>query len=93
MTEFDLKALGRMAKLDISETEEKELKKYMAFLTDDFEKLKQADTGEVKPLIHGIELKNVFRDDKPSEKTDREMLLKNAPDHEGGYFKVPKTLE
>lgn len=93
MIEFDLKALGGMAKLDISEAEEKELRKYMEFLTDDFDKLGQAVTGEVKPLIHGIELVNVFRDDKPVEKTDRDILLKSAPEHENGYFKVPKTVE
>ena len=85
--------LEKQAKFILSETEKSETNKIMEFLEGDFEKLSNVDTGGVKPLIHGIELCNIFREDKAIKKIDRETLLENAPEHENGYFTVPKTID
>lgn len=91
--DVDINELEKMAKFRLTEKERGEAKEYMEFLTFDLDKLQQADTDGVKPLIHGIELENVFREDVAIKIIDRETLLESAPEHEDGYFKVPKTID
>ena len=90
---IDISELEKMAKLRLSENEKDEISNFLEFLTCDLEKLSQIRTAEVKPLIHGIELTNIFREDKSAKWISRDKLLENAPEHEDGYFKVPKTID
>jgi len=55
--------------------------------------LQKVDTTGVEPTTHVIELTNIMRDDIPEEGMDRDLLFKNAPDHEDGQFKVPSVLD
>ena len=41
--------------------------------------LQELDTTDVEPLTHGIEVRNVFRDDVRGPSLDREKALANAP--------------
>lgn len=90
---FKIKELEQMAKFIVPEADRNKTEEYMEFLMNDFEKLNDVVTDGVKPLIHGIELENVFREDKIIKKIDRETLLKNAPESEKGFFKVPMTID
>ena len=93
MADFNIKELEKMAKLALSAEEEKEMTRYMEFLTGDFGKLSEVCTDGVEPMVFGAELINVFRDDIPAEYANRDALLKNAPEQENGYFKTPRTVE
>jgi aspartyl-tRNA(Asn)/glutamyl-tRNA(Gln) amidotransferase subunit C len=55
--------------------------------------LQELDTTEVEPLTHGIELRNVFRDDVRGPALDREKALANAPHRNQSSFLVPAVLE
>jgi aspartyl-tRNA(Asn)/glutamyl-tRNA(Gln) amidotransferase subunit C len=46
----------------------------------------------VEPTAHPFGLINVFRDDVVRPSLDREILLSQAPDAEGGRFAVPRIL-
>jgi aspartyl-tRNA(Asn)/glutamyl-tRNA(Gln) amidotransferase subunit C len=98
ITEKEIIELEKMAKLDLQEAERGEIKKYFDFLTDNFDKKVSAfgiigGDEELKPMIHGIKLTNVMREDVAAKKFSRETLLKSAPEDESGYFKVPRTVE
>lgn len=56
------------------------------------EKLKKLDTKGIEPMSHAVFLGNVFRDDKVKDSLPREEVLKNAPQKENGFFKVPKII-
>jgi aspartyl-tRNA(Asn)/glutamyl-tRNA(Gln) amidotransferase subunit C len=58
-----------------------------------FEKLNELDTKDVEPTRHAIAVVNAFRDDEVRESFGSETALKNAPDKEGPFFKVPKIIE
>ena len=88
-----VRELEQLAKIELTGSERADAEKYMEFLEADFSKLADVDTSGVKPLIHGIELANIFRDDIAIKNIDRETLLKTAPEHEDGFFKVPKTID
>lgn len=57
------------------------------------EKLNKLDTKGMEPMSHAVFLGNVFRDDKVKESLPKDEVLKNAPDKEKGFFKVPKIIE
>jgi aspartyl-tRNA(Asn)/glutamyl-tRNA(Gln) amidotransferase subunit C len=55
--------------------------------------LQELDTTDVEPLSHGIEVRNVFRDDVRGDALPREAALCNAPKHNEESFLVPAVLE
>ena len=91
--DINISALEQMAKFNVPKSEMDEMNKHIEFLMKDFEKLSSVETDGVKPLIYGIELENILREDEVIKKIEREKLLENAPEHERGYFKVPMTID
>ncbi|MCF6150465.1 MAG: Asp-tRNA(Asn)/Glu-tRNA(Gln) amidotransferase subunit GatC [Candidatus Kuenenia sp.] len=57
------------------------------------EKLNQLDTENVVPLVHPLNMVNVFREDEQKESICREKVQSIAPSTMGAFFKVPKVLE
>ena len=52
--------------------------------------MNEVDTTNVKPMAHAFDIVNVMREDKVISEITRDELLKNAPEEENGFFKVPK---
>ena len=70
-----------------------------AQLTDDLENilnniatLSELDTNGVPERSHPFDDVNALRDDSIKESSSRELILKNAPEHNGETFIVPKTI-
>jgi len=57
------------------------------------EHLQELDTSNVEPLAHGVEIRNVFRDDVRGPSLPREEALANAPQRNKESFLVPVVLE
>jgi aspartyl-tRNA(Asn)/glutamyl-tRNA(Gln) amidotransferase subunit C len=57
------------------------------------EQLQQVDVSGVEPLAHGVEVRNVFRDDRRTESLPREEALSNAPKRNHEAFLVPAVLQ
>ena len=57
------------------------------------ELLNEVDTSNVAPLEHVIDLDSRFRKDEAKEPLSHEDALKNAPDADSDYFRVPKVIE
>ena len=55
--------------------------------------LQELDTAGVEPLAHGVEMRNVFRDDVRGEPLPREAALANAPKRNADSFLVPVVLD
>jgi len=55
--------------------------------------LGELDTEGVEPLAHGVEVRNVFRDDVRGPALPREAALANAPQKNAEGFLVPVVLE
>jgi len=85
--------IAKLAKLEFDEksTEEMkgDLKKILAFV----DKLNEIDTEGVEPLIYMSDEINVLRVDEVTEKTSQKDALKNAPQKDSDYFKVPTVLK
>lgn len=93
ITREDVERLADTARLYILEDEIEQMTEEINKIIEYARTLQEVDTTGVEPTTHVIELTNVMRDDTPEEGMDRDLLFKNAPDHEDGQFKVPSVLD
>lgn len=93
ITREDVERLADTARLYILEDEIEQMTEELNKIIEYARTLQEVDTTGVEPTTHVIELTNVMRDDTPEEGIDRDLLFKNAPDHEDGQFKVPSVLD
>ena len=93
---IDRETLDRMAHLARLEIKEEEVNKYIKDLSQVLtwmEKLNEVDTENVEPLLTTSKEKNRWREDIANNNFDREAMLKNAPDSDGKFIKVPKVIK
>jgi aspartyl-tRNA(Asn)/glutamyl-tRNA(Gln) amidotransferase subunit C len=85
--------LERLAMLELSEGEREQLQGEMNDMLGMISKLESLDTTNVEPLIHLSKRSDVMRADEVKNQVTVEAALKNAPNHNGQYFKVPKVIK
>ncbi len=85
--------VAKLARLTLSESEAAKYQKDLNSILNYVESLEELDTEGVSPMSHVLDIKNVWKEDRPSKKKKDDDLLSNAPIREKGYFKVPKILE
>jgi len=85
--------IAKLSKLKFDDSAEEKMKvdleKMLAFV----DKLNEIDTEDVDPLIYMSEEVNVLIEDKVTEETSQKDALKNAPEKDSDYFKVPTVLK
>lgn len=87
-----IKNVEVLSKLEFSEEEREEIKKYMYTMLKNLDELNELDTENIEPMSHIFPINNVFREDIVKNPNDRENMLSNAPDRKNGSFRVPKTI-
>lgn len=93
VTREDVDYIANLARLQLSDEETKSLAGDMNQILEYMETLEEVDTSEVEPLEHVIDLEYRLRADKAEEPMSHEDALKNAPDADSDYFRVPKVIE
>jgi aspartyl-tRNA(Asn)/glutamyl-tRNA(Gln) amidotransferase subunit C len=93
VTKEDVKYVADLAHLQLTEEESKSLENDMNQILDYMTTLQELDTSDVEPLEHVIDLEYRLRKDKAKEPVDHEEALKNAPDADSDYFRVPRVIE
>jgi len=85
--------LAGLARLEFNEQEKKIIKKDLQRMIEFVDKLNELDVKGVEPLLHMSDVVNVLREDRVEGSIGREQGLRNAPDSDGTYFKVPKVIK
>ena len=80
-------------KFELSEDDFVKISAYADKLTKSFKQLEDIDTSGIQPLVTVLDIQNVLREDINIKTISREELLANAPDSNGGFFRVPGILE
>ncbi|GAB4074468.1 Asp-tRNA(Asn)/Glu-tRNA(Gln) amidotransferase subunit GatC [Barrientosiimonas marina] len=93
ITKEQIKHIAETAKIAITDEEADRFTDDLSSVIHYADKLQDVDTEGVEPTIFMTDLQNVMRDDEPTNWTSREDLLKNAPDRQDGYFRVPSILD
>jgi aspartyl-tRNA(Asn)/glutamyl-tRNA(Gln) amidotransferase subunit C len=89
----DVAKVAVLGRLRLSPEELETFTGQLNSIVDYVAQLQELDTTRVEPLAHGIELRNVFRDDIRGPALEREQALANAPKRNHGSFLVPAVLE
>ena len=85
--------LAKLSHLNFSEQEKKEIRADLQEMISFIEKLKEVNTDGVVPLLHMSNNVNMLREDVVQGSVSREEALKNAPETDGTFFKVPKVIK
>lgn len=86
----DVKHVAKLARLELTEAETEQFSKQLGDILKYVEQMNEVDTTGVEPMAHPIPVVNVMREDIVKYEQTKEELMKNAPDEEDGFFKVPK---
>ena len=93
LTKEEVKKIALLSRLEIKEDRVEAVQQQLSDILSYMELIEQADISEVEPTAHAVSMSNVMRDDAPQESLPNEDALQNAPEAEGGYFKVPKVIQ
>jgi aspartyl-tRNA(Asn)/glutamyl-tRNA(Gln) amidotransferase subunit C len=87
-----VKHVAYLVRLGISEEEAQKFSGQFSSIIDYFNMLNEVDTTNVPSASDIANAENVLREDVVQPSMSREEFLKNAPQSERGYVKVPTVL-
>ncbi|HJE01353.1 Asp-tRNA(Asn)/Glu-tRNA(Gln) amidotransferase subunit GatC [Staphylococcus auricularis] len=92
VTREEVLHIADLARLQIPEEEVSNMQETLESILNFANQIDTADTSNVKPTYHVLDLQNVLRDDVAVEGIPQEEALKNAKETENGQFKVPAVM-
>jgi len=92
ITDKLLDKIAHLAQLEVEDNERESLKNDMNAILKWVDKLKEIDTVGVEPLVYMSSEINNVREDVVNNQLLKEEALKNAPDADGDFFRVPKVI-
>lgn len=84
--------LARLSMLSFSPEEKESIRHDLEKMIGFIGQLQDLDTTGVPPLLHMTSGQNLLRADQPGPMLTPEEALRNAPQHDGQYFVVPKAI-
>ena len=82
-----------LARLRLDEDELAETVDKLSRIVDFVDQLAQADTTDVVPMAHPLDVAQRLRPDAVTETDDRDHFQENAPSTQDGLYLVPKVIE
>ncbi len=93
VTDKLIEKVAHLARLKFDDSEKEAIKKDLQRMIEFADKLNELDLENVEPLLHMSEEVNMLREDEIQGSVNREDALRNAPDHDDKFFKVPKVIK
>ena len=87
-----VKHMAYLVRLGITEEEAQKFSGQFTSIIDYFNMLNEVDTENIPPASDIANAKNILREDVVQPSMSRDEFLKNAPQSERGYVKVPTVL-
>ena len=92
-THEEIKYIAKLARLAIKDSEIPNYAKNFSNIINVVEKIKSANTDNIEPMAHALELSQRMRPDQVTEKNNRDLWQQNAPQKESGLYLVPQVIE
>jgi aspartyl-tRNA(Asn)/glutamyl-tRNA(Gln) amidotransferase subunit C len=89
----DVEHVAELARLALSDQELALYQGQLSAILEHFEQLQQLETGAIEPTATVLPLRSVMRPDEAKAPFARDDILTNAPDAEGGCFRVPAVMD
>jgi aspartyl-tRNA(Asn)/glutamyl-tRNA(Gln) amidotransferase subunit C len=104
VTEKDVAYVADLANLELTDQERQRMLKDLNSILDYIDRLNELDTSDVPPMAQistkfgQSEAKSsnsnpAWREDVPRPSLQHTEAMKNAPETDGDFFKVPKVIE
>ena len=93
ITKDQVEHVAKLARLSLSEEEKELYTKQLSKILDYIDQLNKVNTDGIEPMTQPIPTVNVMRTDIIKKQFERTDMLKNAPQEEYGFFRVPKIGE
>jgi aspartyl-tRNA(Asn)/glutamyl-tRNA(Gln) amidotransferase subunit C len=93
ITREEVLHVARLARLSLSLAEADKMREQLGNIFSYIRQLDRLDTADVVPTSHAVEMGTPFREDSVHPFEEKEKILKNAPDREGDFFRVPRIIE
>lgn len=87
----EVQHIAKLARLGLTEKEERKFQKELSSILDYIAKLKKVDISGVEATSHPLSLKNITREDEAEKK--KQKLVELAPETKDGYIKVKSILK
>ncbi len=88
-----VRKIARLARIKVDDAEAKTLKGELTGILDWVEQLDEVETDGVEPMTCVTEMEMHMRTDKVTDGGYPEEIVRNAPQHAGTFFVVPKVVE
>ena len=89
----DVRYISQLARLRLDPEQAEAIRGDLNRILEYMDTLSQVDTEGVEPLEHVLEIQLSPREDRPLPPLDHELAIRNAPDADTDYFRVPKVIE
>jgi aspartyl-tRNA(Asn)/glutamyl-tRNA(Gln) amidotransferase subunit C len=86
----DVKHVAKLAELEFSKDEVSKITPQLDKILEHVARISAVDTNGVENTSHVMDIKNVFREDTPTDTMPQEDALKNAPLEQDDGFRVPR---
>ncbi len=93
VTKEDVEYIANLAQLTLDDESKERLVNELSDILTYMDKLNELDTSDTEPMMHALQMTNVFREDVVEPSLDRDIALSNAPKHDGEFFLVPRILD
>jgi len=99
VTQKEVEYVAALANLELSDAERLRMEKDLNAILDYIDQLSELDTSNVQPMAQVAQIASgatpveALRSDELSDCLPRELVLKNAPQSDGTFFRVPKVIE
>lgn len=93
VTNEEVKYIANLARLRFTDEETEKLAGEMNKILEYMDELQEVDTTNVEPLEYITSTHSAFRPDIKKEPLSHEDALKNAPNADSDYFRVPRVIE
>jgi len=99
ITQKEVQYVADLAHLDLSAGERQKMETDLNAILEFVDRLSEVETGAVEPMAQvqdiGMQIphSDPLRDDELRACLPHELALKNAPQTDGSFFRVPKVIE
>jgi aspartyl-tRNA(Asn)/glutamyl-tRNA(Gln) amidotransferase subunit C len=93
LTHHDIQKIAHLARLHVEEADIEAYAKKLSSTLWMINKLSKAETSDITPVAHSLELTQRLRDDQIKSTNEREKFQAIAPATEAGLYLVPQVIE
>ncbi|MCC6425011.1 MAG: Asp-tRNA(Asn)/Glu-tRNA(Gln) amidotransferase subunit GatC [Phycisphaerales bacterium] len=92
ITMEDVRHVARLSRLALDDVQLQKFATQLETILGYVDKLGALDVSGIEPMAHALPLHNVLREDVIEPSLPLEQVLRNAPQTDGPFFKVPKVI-